>query len=110
MADAIIAGCSPVVGILEAGTYYWCACGRSKTQPYCDGSHEGTGIEPIELVIDAPRKVALCTCKMTKRPPICDGSHKVMTPEQRAPFVTLTSTPPAPPATPPAPPTPPAQL
>jgi CDGSH iron-sulfur domain-containing protein 3 len=80
MADRIVAGCAPVVGILEAGTYYWCACGRSKTQPYCDGSHEGTGIEPIELVIDAPKKVALCTCKMTKRPPICDGSHKVLAP------------------------------
>jgi CDGSH-type Zn-finger protein len=106
MADPIVGGCAPVVGILEAGTYYWCACGRSKTQPYCDGSHAGTGIEPIEVVIDAPKKVALCTCKMTKRPPLCDGSHKSLPPEVRAQFAPPT---PAAPATPSTPPTPPAQ-
>jgi CDGSH-type Zn-finger protein len=78
--DPVCAGRAPVVLTLEAGTYWWCACGRSKMQPFCDGSHEGTGIEPREVTISAPTKVALCTCKLTARPPFCDGSHKRLPP------------------------------
>ena len=73
-----IAGRVPIVTELQPGTYYWCACGRSKTQPWCDGSHEGTGIEPRELVLTAAKRVALCTCKRTKNAPMCDGSHKAL--------------------------------
>lgn len=61
---------------LEAGTYYWCACGRSKTQPFCDGSHEGTGFEPKEFVIAEKQTVYLCGCKWTADPPFCDGTHE----------------------------------
>ncbi len=61
---------------VEAGKdYYWCACGRSKTQPYCDGSHEGTGIEPLAFTAEKTEQVHLCGCRRTATPPFCDGSH-----------------------------------
>jgi CDGSH-type Zn-finger protein len=57
------------------GVKKWCACGLSKNQPYCDGSHAGTGIEPVVVEIKEARRVAWCGCKYTGRPPFCDGSH-----------------------------------
>lgn len=70
-----IAGKSPKVTKMEAGTYYWCACGRSADQPFCDGSHKVTSITPMEIVIEEPRTVAWCMCKQSKNKPFCDGSH-----------------------------------
>jgi CDGSH-type Zn-finger protein len=60
---------------LAPGTYWWCACGRSKRQPFCDGSHEGTGLAPVKLEIDGAKKVWLCGCKQSRMPPLCDGTH-----------------------------------
>lgn len=60
---------------LEPGTYTWCACGRSRNQPFCDGSHAGTGIEPLTLELAEPKRIKLCLCKRSKHPPRCDGSH-----------------------------------
>lgn len=61
---------------VEAGkTYYWCACGRSQSQPYCDGSHSTTAITPVEFTPDETGQVFLCGCKQTKKAPFCDGSH-----------------------------------
>lgn len=71
-----IAQKSPFVLELAPGTYWWCACGRSKNQPFCDGSHKVTDITPVKTEITQTQKVALCGCKQTKTPPFCDGTHK----------------------------------
>ena len=74
----VIAAKNPAILTLEPGTYKWCACGRSKNQPYCDGSHSGTDLNPIEFKIEVKKRVALCQCKQTKNAPFCDGSHKAL--------------------------------
>ncbi|MDZ7741854.1 MAG: CDGSH iron-sulfur domain-containing protein [Bacteroidota bacterium] len=61
---------------VEPGDYYWCACGRSKTQPFCDGSHQGTGFQPIHTRITEKKQVFWCMCKHSKNKPFCDGSHR----------------------------------
>ena len=61
---------------LDAGNYWWCACGRSKRQPFCDGSHKGSGFEPVELRLAEATKVWLCGCKHSAHKPMCDGTHK----------------------------------
>jgi CDGSH-type Zn-finger protein len=67
---------APFVMECQPGTYAWCACGRSQKQPFCDGSHKGTGFVPkIEQLAEA-RRVAWCGCKHSKNAPFCDGSHK----------------------------------
>ena len=66
----------PIVKDMAAGTYYWCACGNSKNQPSCDGSHKGTGFTPKPVVIAEPKKVAWCACKYSKNAPFCDGTHR----------------------------------
>jgi len=76
--EAKIAGLKPVVTELEPGEYYYCSCGRSAGQPFCDGSHSGTSFGPMKFEIQEKKKVALCTCKQTKNPPFCDGAHKAL--------------------------------
>ncbi len=72
-----VAGTRPAVVRLEAGkTVYWCSCGRSRTQPFCDGSHEGTGFEPLKFTAPREEDYWFCTCKYTAKPPFCDGAHK----------------------------------
>ncbi len=75
MSKPVIAAREPAVQELEPSTYYWCACGRSKNQPFCDGSHQGTGFEPLAFEITERKQVALCQCKHTANPPWCDGTH-----------------------------------
>ena len=65
----------PFVTDLQAGKYYWCACGQSKNQHYCDGSHKGTSFTPVMVEISDAKKVAWCGCKMSGNKPYCDGSH-----------------------------------
>ena len=65
----------PLIVELDAGTYHWCQCGATKTPPFCDGSHAGTGIEPLAFELDAKEQVAICSCGLTTTPPYCDGSH-----------------------------------
>ena len=66
---------NPYLLFLEQGTYYWCACGQSKNQPYCDGSHKGTGINPVRFEMKEYDFVGMCGCKKTGTPPFCDASH-----------------------------------
>jgi CDGSH-type Zn-finger protein len=71
------AGNAPVKVNLKAGqAYAWCACGRSASQPFCDGSHQGTGLDPVVFTAEKDDEVWLCMCKHTTTPPLCDGSHK----------------------------------
>ena len=55
--------------------YYWCACGRSADQPFCDGSHKGTGLMPMIFTADEDKTAWLCGCKNTQGKPFCDGTH-----------------------------------
>jgi CDGSH iron-sulfur domain-containing protein 3 len=73
----IIAQKAPFPVEVEAGkTYFWCACGRSSRQPFCDGSHKGTGLSPNKFTAEDSRRVFFCGCKQSARAPFCDGTHK----------------------------------
>jgi CDGSH-type Zn-finger protein len=72
-----IGGRAPIAIEVEAGkSYWWCACGRSQTQPFCDGSHKVTDFTPVEFKAEKSAKVFFCTCKRSAKKPLCDGSHK----------------------------------
>jgi CDGSH-type Zn-finger protein len=75
MSDPVIAQKAPFEKELEPGTYWWCACGKSRKQPFCDGSHQGTEFQPVKFEITERRKVWLCGCKHSSDSPFCDGSH-----------------------------------
>ena len=78
MNEPVIAKKEPAGLALEPGTYSWCACGLSKAQPFCDGSHKGTGLKPLKLEIETAREVWLCQCKLTCTQPFCDGTHETL--------------------------------
>ncbi len=65
----------PLVTELGAGTYYWCRCGKTRTVPYCDASHTGSGITPLPFVVDTPGTFAVCNCGLSAEPPYCSGAH-----------------------------------
>jgi CDGSH-type Zn-finger protein len=79
MAEPVIYQRSPIVQKVEPGTYWWCACGRSKSQPFCDGSHKETRLAPKKVEITEAKTVAWCACKHSKNMPFCDGTHSRLT-------------------------------
>lgn len=71
-----IAGKKPIAVPLKKGEeYYWCACGKSQNQPFCDGAHASTPFKPIAFKANEDGEAHLCMCKQTKNPPFCDGTH-----------------------------------
>ena len=72
-----IAAKSPSAVNVEKGKdYYWCSCGKSKSQPFCDGSHKGTEFTPVKYIADESKAVYFCGCKHSANGALCDGSHK----------------------------------
>ena len=79
MSDATIASPTPFDIEVEAGkTYWWCACGKSKSQPFCDGSHKGGTFAPTKYEASVSKKVWFCGCKRSAKAPLCDGSHNLL--------------------------------
>lgn len=77
MSEPTVAQRAPFAVDVEAGkSYFWCACGQSNDQPFCDGSHKGTDFTPVKFDAEASKKVFFCGCKHTGNAPLCDGSHK----------------------------------
>lgn len=76
MTKGTIAGTAPLPIEVEAGKdYYWCACGKSKNQPFCDGSHKGSEFTPLPWTAGESCRMFFCTCKQTDKAPFCDGHH-----------------------------------
>lgn len=77
MAQPVVAQKAPYGVAVQAGkTYWWCQCGRSQKQPFCDGSHKGTEFAPMQYTAATTATVWFCGCKGTGTKPLCDGSHK----------------------------------
>ncbi len=77
MAEPVVAQKSPYAIELEAGKqYFWCACGRSAKQPFCDGAHKEVGLAPMPFTASETKTYYLCGCKQAAKKPFCDGTHK----------------------------------
>ena len=77
MSESHIPQKSPYAADVEAGkSYWWCSCGQSKNQPFCDGSHKGSEFSPVEYKAEKSGTVYFCGCKHSHTRPLCDGSHK----------------------------------
>ncbi len=75
MSEPIIAQTSPCVLKMKPGSFYWCSCGKSKSQPFCDGSHKGSAFAPKKVDVAEEKTVAWCGCKHSRNGAFCDGSH-----------------------------------
>ena len=74
-----IAGTQPIGIDVEAGReYWWCACGKSKSQPFCDGSHKGSAFSPVQWTAPESTRAWFCVCKQTSTQPLCNGTHKTL--------------------------------
>ena len=77
MSDPVVASRTPIAVAVGADeTYWWCSCGTSAKQPFCDGSHKGTDFTPVKYEATASTKVWFCGCRQTANAPLCDGAHK----------------------------------
>ena len=76
MSEPIVAQKAPYAVDVEAGkSYYWCTCGKSAKQPFCDGSHKGSEFVPLQYTATESKTAYFCGCKHTAHQPMCDGSH-----------------------------------
>ena len=76
MNEAVITQKSPYLAdVIEGKAYYWCSCGQSEKQPFCDGSHKGTTFNPVSFKATETKKMYFCGCKATSNQPFCDGTH-----------------------------------
>ena len=71
------------IEVKKGQTYYWCTCGFSQQQPFCDGTHKGTGMKSLPWTAEEDETVWFCGCKYTKNPPFCDGSHNCLPEEEK---------------------------
>lgn len=79
MSQPHAAGKTPIPVDVEAGkTYWWCTCGLSSKQPFCDGSHKAGPFTPMNWTAPETKKAFFCACKATKNSPLCDGSHNAL--------------------------------
>jgi CDGSH-type Zn-finger protein len=79
MTEPTIAGTAPMpIEVEEGKSYFWCACGLSSNQPFCDGSHKGTEFSPVKYTAEKDGKAFFCSCKRSDKAPLCDGSHKAL--------------------------------
>jgi CDGSH-type Zn-finger protein len=79
MTEPVVAAKAPAKVTLEEGKdYWWCACGQSKNQPFCDGSHKGSGFTPMKYTAAKSGDHWLCACKHSGKKPLCDGTHKTL--------------------------------
>ena len=79
MTNPVIAQKAPyAVAVEEGKTYYWCACGKSATQPFCDGSHKGSELAPVPFTAQKTETAYFCGCKHGKNGALCDGAHKAL--------------------------------
>ena len=79
MTEPVVAAKAPIKVALEAGKdYWWCSCGQSKNQPFCDGTHKGSGLAPMKYTADKTGDFWLCACKHSNKKPLCDGTHKTL--------------------------------
>ena len=77
MDEPVIAQKAPYAVAVEAGQdYFWCRCGRSAKQPFCDGAHKGSGLTPLKFHAEESKTLYLCGCKHSQTAPLCDGRHK----------------------------------
>jgi len=79
MSKGEVAAKAPIAIDVEAGkTYYWCSCGKSSKQPFCDGSHKGSEFSPMPWAATEDATKYFCACKQTNNAPFCDGSHQAL--------------------------------
>ncbi len=79
MSEPVIAQKAPFpVEVEEGKSYFWCSCGKSTNQPFCDGSHKGSEFSPVKHTAEKDGKLFFCGCKKSDKSPLCDGTHSRM--------------------------------
>ena len=79
MTEPVVAAKAPIKVALGMGKdYWWCACGMSKNQPFCDGSHKGGSFTPMKHTAEKSGDHWFCACKHSSKKPLCDGTHKTL--------------------------------